>query len=69
MLWHAGEVKLPKMGPPEGKDKTASSSSLCPWMSLRCVTPPQRRRVFSKQLVAGGEVWGLLTSQEVEGTG
>lgn len=38
VLWHAGEVKLPKISSPEGTDKTVTSSTLCPQMLLCCIT-------------------------------
>lgn len=40
VLWHAEEVKLPEISPPEGTDRTALSLSLCCWILLRCVKPP-----------------------------
>lgn len=43
VLRHAGEVRLPKTGPPEGTDKTGSSSSLSLNAAGLCYTSVKRK--------------------------
>lgn len=67
MLWHAGEVKLPKISPPEGTDKTATPSSLSLDVAALCYTSVKKEALLQAPC-SWGEVWGLLTLQQVEGT-